>query len=52
MFVRSTIIKIEADFAGTLVGHLYLSRFLCSFAFRNIDPNLSPFLSLFVFGNT
>jgi hypothetical protein len=33
----STIIKIEDVFAGTLVRHPCMSRFLSSFAFGNTD---------------
>ena len=48
----STIIKIEDVFAGTLIRHLFMSRFSSSFAFENTCLYLSRFLSSFVFGNT
>jgi hypothetical protein len=48
----STIIKIEDVFAGILVRHPCMSRFLSSFAFGNTYPYLSRFLRLFTFGNT
>ena len=47
-----TIIKIEDVFAGILVSHPYLSRFLSSFSFGNTDPCLSRTLSPFAFRNT
>ena len=48
----STIIKIEVVFAGSLLRHLCMSRFLTSFAFRNTYPYLSQFLGSFAFENT
>jgi type VI protein secretion system component VasA len=46
------MIKIENVFAGILVRHPYLSRFLSSFAFENRDPHMSRILSSFAFENT
>ena len=45
------VIKIENVFAGILVRHQYLSRFLSSFVFGNTNPCLSRILSSFAFGN-
>ena len=47
----STIIKIEDVFTGTLVHHLCMSRFLSSLNFENTYPYLSRFLNSFAFGN-
>ena len=51
-FLISTIIKIKDVFAGILVHHPYMSRFLSPFAFGNTNPYLSRFLSSFGFRNT
>jgi hypothetical protein len=48
----STIIKIEDVFAGILVRHPCMSRFLSLIAFENTYPYLSRFLRSFTFGNT
>jgi hypothetical protein len=48
----STIIKIENAFAGILVRHPCMSRFLSSFAFGNTYMYLSRFLRSLTFGNT
>ena len=54
LLIISTIIKIEYIFAviRILVRHPYLSHFLSSFAFENVDPCLSQILSSFAFKNT
>jgi hypothetical protein len=51
-FLVSTIIKINNVFAGILVRHPCLSRFLSLFAFGNTDPCLRWILSSFAFENT
>ena len=48
----STIIKTEDVFAGILVCHPCMSRFLSSFVFGNIYPYLSRFSRSFTFVNT
>ena len=52
MIQISTIIKIKDIFAGILVRHLCMSRFLILFSFGNTYPYLSRFLTLFTFGST
>ena len=49
---NKTIIKTEDVFTGTLVRHPYMSRFLSSFAFENIDLYFGRVLNSFTFENT
>ena len=51
-FIYLYYIKIENVFAGILIRHPYLSRFLSSFPFGNTDPCMSRILSSFAFKNT
>jgi hypothetical protein len=52
LYIFSAIIKIKHVFAGILVRHSCMSRFLSLFAFENTYPYLSRFLRSLTFGNT
>ncbi len=47
LYLFSTIIKIEDIFAGILIRHPCMSRFLSSFAFGNTYPYLGQVLRSF-----